>query len=189
MRLVIGVTGASGVIYALRLLEVLRGKGVESHLIISRTAESIIKIELNMERKDFESYATYSYEVDDLCASIASGTFKVDGVIIIPCSMGYMASIAHGFSNNLITRVADVALKEGRKMVLVPRETPLNENHLRNMLKLCRMGACILPAMPAYYQNPKKVGDLVDFIVGKVLDQLNIAHNLYEPWRGLQPIR
>ena len=185
MRLVVAITGASGVIYGKRLLEILREKGVETHLIVSKAAETVIRHELEMTKKDAERWASQIYNADDLCAPLTSGSFQTDGMVVIPCSMKTLAGIAHGYSDNLILRAADVTIKEGRKLVLVPRETPLSAIHLRNMLELARQGVIILPAMPAYYHKPKSINDLVDFVVGKVLDCLGIEHNLLKRWSGV----
>lgn len=184
MRLIIAITGASGVIYGKRLLEVLYNKKIETHLIISDAAEKIIEHELDAKRKDLEKLASYVYSVDDLTAPIASGSFKTDAMIIMPCSMKTLAGIAHGYAENLILRVADVMLKEKRKLILVPRETPLNLVHIGNMLKLARQeGVIIAPAMPAFYHKPASVSAIVDFVVGRILDLLDIEHTLYARWK------
>lgn len=180
------ITGASGVVYGKRLLEVLKDKGVEIHLVISRSAEKIIEYELGVSRRDLEKYADYSYSEDDLDSPLASGSFKIDGMIIVPCSLKTIAGIVSGFSSNLILRAADVTIKEGRKLVLVPRETPLSPIHLRNMLELARIGVVILPAMPAFYHKPTSIHELVDFVVGKILDNLGIEHNLYRRWAQIR---
>jgi 4-hydroxy-3-polyprenylbenzoate decarboxylase len=182
MKLIVAITGASGVIYGKRLLEVLRTKKVETHLVISKAAEKIIKHELGTTKEPLEKLATHVYEVDDWSSPIVSGSFKTDGMIIVPCSMKTLSGIAIGFAENAILRAADVALKEKRKLILVPRETPLNTIHLRNMLALAKQGALIVPAMPAYYHEPKNIEALVDFVVGKVLDLLDIEHALYKRW-------
>jgi len=182
MRLIVAITGASGVIYGKRLLEVLQNKKIETHLIISKAAEKIIEHELEATRKDIEKLADHVYSVDDLTAPIASGSFKTDAMIIIPCSMKTLAGIAHGYAENLILRAADVMLKEKRKIILVPRETPLNIIHLHNMLRLAEQGVTIVPAMPAYYHKPKNVSGIVDYVVGKVLDCLEIEHMLFKRW-------
>lgn len=184
MRLIVAITGASGVVYGKRLLEVLRGKKVETYLIISKAAENVIEHELEMTKRELEKLASHVYDVNDLTAPIVSGSFKTDGMIVIPCSMKTLAGIAHGYSENLILRAADVMLKEKRKLVLVPRETPLSVVHLRNMLDLASQGVFILSAMPAYYHKPEKIDDLVDFVVGKTLDQLGIEHELFKRWTG-----
>jgi len=183
LKLIVAITGASGVIYGKRLLEVLKEKDVETHLIISRTATKLIEYELGTKPENMEKLAAHTYSADDLFAPVASGSFKTDGMVIIPCSMKTMAGIANGYSDNLILRAAEVALKEKRKLILVPRETPLSSIHINNMLKLSRLGAIIVPAMPAYYHKPKHIDDLVDFIVGKVLDLLGIEHKLFKRWQ------
>ena len=182
MRLIIAVTGASGVIYSKRLLEVLKEKNVEVHLIFSNASEKLIDHELNTTKDELKKFATKTYKEDDFYSPLASGSFLTDGMIVIPCSTKTVAGIAHGYSENLILRAADVTLKENRKLILVPRETPLNAVHLRNQLELAMQGVVILPAMPAFYHKPKKIEDLVDFIVGKVLDSIGIHHNLFERW-------
>jgi 4-hydroxy-3-polyprenylbenzoate decarboxylase len=182
LRLIVAITGASGVVYGKRLLEVLREKRIETHLIISEAAEKVIKHELDATKRELEKLASHVYDADDLTAPVVSGSFKTDGMVIIPCSMKTLAGIAHGYSDNLILRAADVTLKEKRKLILVPRETPLSVVHLRNMLDLASQGVAIMPAMPAYYHKPKKMEDLIDFIVGKVLDLLKINHELFERW-------
>lgn len=183
MRLIVAITGASGVVYGKRLLKVLREKNVETHLIISKAAEKVIEYELGMAKEDLEKLADHAYDVDDWSSPIVSGSFKTDGMIIIPCSMKTLAGIAHGYSDNLVLRAADVTLKEKRRLTLVPRETPLNVVHLRNMLVLAKQGVVIVPAMPAYYHKPKDIDDQVDFVVGKVLDLLEMKHTLYKRWR------
>jgi 4-hydroxy-3-polyprenylbenzoate decarboxylase len=184
MRLIVAITGASGVIYGKRLLEVLRSRKIETHLVISKAAERVIGHELGLARVDLEKLATCAYGVDDLNACIVSGSFKTDGMVVIPCSMKTLAGIAHGYSSDLILRAADVTLKEKRRLILVPRETPLNIIHLRNMLILAEQNVIILPAMPAFYHRPKNVDSLVDYVVGKVLDILGIEHSLFERWTG-----
>jgi len=184
MRLIIAITGASGVIYGKRILEVLQKKKIETHLIISKAAEKIVKHELETTKKDIEKLASHVYSVDDLTAPIASGSFKTDAMIIIPCSMKTLAGIAHGYADNLILRVADVMLKEKRKLILIPRETPLNAVHISNMLELAKLeGVTIIPAMPAFYHKPATISEIVDFVVGKILDILNIEHALYKRWK------
>ena len=182
MRLIVAITGASGVIYGKRLLRILREKNVETHLIISKAAEKVIAHELEMAREDMKKLADHTYDMDDISSPIVSGSFKTDGMIIIPCSMKTLAGIAHGYSDNLVLRAADVTLKEKRKLILVPRETPLNVVHLRNMLALAEQGVMIVPAMPAYYHKPEDIDDLVNFVVGRVLDLQGIEHTLYKRW-------
>lgn len=186
VRLVVAITGASGVIYGKRLLEVLKQKKVETHLIVSNAAEKVILHELGISRKDIEKLATRAYEPDDLTAPLMSGSFRTDGMIIVPCSMKTLAGIAHGFADNLMLRAADVALKEKRRLVVVPRETPLSTVHIRNMLLAAKLGIYIVPAMPAFYSRPEKVGDMVDFIIGRVLDCFNIDHKLFKRYSGMK---
>lgn len=185
MRLIIGLSGASGIIYGIRLLQVLKSKNIETDLILTETAAKIIELETALKVSDVINLATRVHDIKNLSAPIASGSQHIDGMIIIPCSMKTLAGVACGFTDNLLLRAADVSLKEKRTLVLVPRETPLNVIHLKNMLKLAKMGVIILPAMPAFYYRPRKIEDLVDHIVGKVLDVFNIRHNLYEKWRGV----
>ena len=184
MRLIVAITGASGVVYGKRLLEVLREKKVETHLIVSKAAEKVVQHELGVAKKDLERLASHFYSVDDLIAPLMSGSFQTDGMVIIPCTMKTLAGIAHGYSDNLILRAADVTLKEGRRLIVVPRETPLSVVHLRNMLSVAKLGVTVVPAMPAYYHKPRNIDDLVDFVVGKVLDCLGIEHSLYRRWRA-----
>lgn len=183
VRLIVAITGASGVIYGKRLLEVLRSKNIETHLVISKAGEKVIEHELGTSKSNLERLASCVYDMDDWNAPIVSGSFKTDGMIIIPCSMKTLAGIAHGYSDNVILRAADVTLKEKRKLIIVPRETPLSAIHLRNMLELAEENVTIVPAMPAYYHEPKGINDLVDFVVGKVLDLLGIKHTLTRRWR------
>jgi 4-hydroxy-3-polyprenylbenzoate decarboxylase len=186
MRLVVAVTGASGVVYGKRLLEVLHEKKVETDLIVSKAAEKVIEHELGMTRKDFARLATRTYDVDDLTAPLMSGSFRTDGMVIIPCTMRTLAAITHGFADNLILRAADVALKEKRRLVIVPRETPLSVVHLGNMLEAARLGVFVVPAMPAFYHKPKNISGLVDFIVGRVLDCFSVEHKLFKRWSGMR---
>jgi len=186
MRLVVAITGASGVVYGIRLLEVLSGmqEDIELYVILSQVAENIIRVETEYDPSYIKSLATKTFEPQDLTAPIASGSFLFDAMIIIPCSMKTLSAIANGYSSNLIVRAAEVAIKEGRKLILVPRETPLSPIHLENMLKLAKIGVTILPASPGFYHQPKRITDIIDFIVGKVLDQLKIKHDLFERWSG-----
>lgn len=184
MRLIVAITGASGVVYGKRLLEVLQQKKVETHLIVSKAAEKVIEHELRLTKKDFKGLASRVYDVDDLCAPFVSGSFKTDGMVIVPCTMKTLAGLACGYSDNLILRAADVTLKERRRLIVVPRETPLSVVHLRNMLAVAKLGVVVVPAMPAYYHRPKGIGDLVDFVVGRVLDCLGVEHRLFKRWQG-----
>jgi len=189
LRLIVAITGASGTVYGKRLLEVLREKKVETHLIVSKAAEKVIEHELEITKKDLTRLARQVYSVDDLNAPFMSGSFQTDGMIIIPCTMKTLAGIAHGYSDNLILRAADVTLKERRRLIVVPRETPLSVVHLRNMLEVAKLGVFVVPAMPAYYHKPTKINDLVDFVVGKVLDCLGLEHKLFQRWVGAKTIK
>jgi len=182
MRLVVAITGASGSIYGIRLLEVLKEKGIEVHLIVTKNAEKIIFHETGKTINDVKSLASFCYGEEDLTALIASGSFEFDGMIVIPCSMKTLSGIASGFAFNLVIRAADVTLKEKRNLILVPRETPLNVIHLLNMLKLAKIGAVILPPIPSFYNCPKSVDDIINHTVGRILDILKIRHELYKKW-------
>jgi len=184
-QIVVAITGASGAVYAVHLLKALKEAEVEVHLTISPAAEVNLKLETGMATHKLTKLAAHVYPATDLSAPIASGSFLVDGMAIVPCSTKTLAAVANGYTDNLITRAADVNLKEGRTLVLVPRETPLNQIHLKNMLTLARAGAVILPASPGFYHHPKTVDDLVDHIVGKVMDALRIEHNLLKRWTGV----
>lgn len=184
MRLVVAITGCSGVAYGVRMLEVCRQLGIETDLIVSQQAERILELELGKSVEEVRKLATRSHPPEDLEAPLTSGSTRTDGMVIIPCSMKTLGAIASGVAADLISRAADVTLKEGRPLVLVPRETPLNLIHLENMTKLKRAGAVILPAMPAFYHKPKQISDMIDFVVGRVLDVLRVEHQLYRRWRG-----
>jgi len=184
MKLVVGISGASGVIYGIRLLEVLNKENIETHLVFTLLAEKILEQETDYKKQKLIKLATYYYKIDDLAASISSGSFVTHGMVVIPCSMKTLAGIACGYSDNLLLRAADVTLKEKRTLIIVPRETPLRKVHLENMLKLASEGAIILPAMPGFYYNPKTLDDVINHIVGKVLDSLIINHNLYQRWHN-----
>jgi 4-hydroxy-3-polyprenylbenzoate decarboxylase len=174
MRLIVGISGATGVVYGVRLLERLREAGAETHLIISRWGVRTLQHETSWSREAVEALAHTVYAPGDMGAAIASGSFKTDGMIVAPCSAKTLAAIAHGTGDSLIHRAADVVLKERRRLVLVVRETPLSDIHLENMLKLSRMGAVILPPVPAFYTRPVTIEDLVEQTVARVLDQFNI---------------
>lgn len=189
---VIGITGASGAIYGIRLCQVMLSQGLDLHLIITEAGWRVLKEELDWDvshRKDtlnehFGGYPgrCFYHPISDVGASTASGSFRTEGMVIAPCSMGTLSAIAHGSSVNLLQRTADVMLKEGRKLILLPRETPLHAIHLENMLTLARTGARIIPAMPAFYTKPQTLEEIVDFLVGKVLDNMDIDHDLYKRW-------
>jgi 4-hydroxy-3-polyprenylbenzoate decarboxylase len=181
-RLIVALTGASGTVYGVRLLEVLKEIGIDTHLIITSAAVANLDIEKSMKAADMSKLCAKTYDEKDVGASIASGSFMTEGMAIVPCSMRTLAGVAHGASDNLVLRAADVCLKERRKLLLVPRETPLSLIHLRNMTLAAEAGVIILPAMPGFYHQPKNIGDLVDFIVGKVLDNFGIEHTLFRRW-------
>ena len=186
MTLVIGITGASGVIYGIRLLEVLSNiKVIETHLIISEAGEINIKQETNWKIDEVKALADFSYDINDIGARLASGSFKRDGMIVIPCTVKTMSALANSYAENLLIRTGDVTLKERNKLLLVVRETPLHLGHIRNMERLTEMGAIIFPPVPAFYHKPKTIQDIIDHTVGKVLDIFGIEHNLFQRWSGL----
>lgn len=185
-RIIVGLSGASGTVYGIRLLQELRRQpGVETHLVVTRAAVVTLRLENpEWELSAVQQLAHIVHREGDIAASIASGSFAVEAMVVAPCSMKSLAAIAHGFGDNLLCRAADVALKERRKLILVPRETPLSALHLRNMLSLSELGAVILPPMPAFYHRPQSVAEVVDHTVGKILENLGLEHQLYEPWSG-----
>jgi 4-hydroxy-3-polyprenylbenzoate decarboxylase len=183
-KIIIAITGASGALYAKRLFDFLQKKNVDLHLIITENAKVILNDEAGTNERYFKKKNVSIYENSNLNVRIASGSFKFDSMIIIPASMGTIGRIANGYSNDLVSRVADVALKEKRKLIVVPRETPLSEIHIANMLTLSRAGAVILPASPAFYHKPKDIDDMARFIVSRVLDQLGIENNLIPAYAG-----
>jgi len=184
MRVIVGITGATGAIYGVRLLERLREAGAETHLVISRWGARTLLHETTWSRERVEALATMTYAPADMSAVISSGSFRTDGMIIAPCSAKTLGAVAHGFGDNLIHRAADVILKERRKLVLVVREAPLSDIHLENMLRLSRMGAVILPPMPAFYNHPRTVDDVVDHTVARILDQFGIDVSPAIRWSG-----
>jgi 4-hydroxy-3-polyprenylbenzoate decarboxylase len=199
-HVIVAVTGASGGLYALRLIRALLMDGRRVSLVLSRFGRYVLQDETEfsgaggflehlVERygEDMRRGRLDEYKIDDLAATIASGSVRTDGMVVIPCSMKTLSGIAHGSSSNLIERAADVTLKEARPLILVPRETPLNRIHLRNMLSVSEAGAHIVPAMPAFYQRPDSFDDLADFIAGRVLSLLGIGQKLYTPWRQETP--
>lgn len=187
MRLIVGITGASGVIYGIRLLEVLSSvKNVETHLIVSAAGEENIKYETEWKLEDVKALANFSYEVSDIGARLASGSFKRDGMIVAPCTVKTMAALANSYNENLLFRSADVTLKERKRLVLLIRETPLHIGHIRSMERLTEMGAIIFPPIPAFYHKPRTIQDIIDHTVGKVLDLFDIEHNLFQRWPGLK---
>lgn len=187
-RLIIAMTGATGAIYGLRFLEVLRQlEAYETHLIVSTAGFINLRHELNMDRKTLYALADFTHDVNDVAAPIASGAFKTRGMIVAPCSMKTLGSMANGLSDNLIARAADVTLKERRRLVVMPRETPLNLAHIRNMASVTEMGGIIFPPMPAFYGRTKTLPELIDETVGRVLGLFGIEDvQLFEPWEGLK---
>lgn len=183
-RLVVGITGASGVIYGIRLLEALKSSGIESHLILSRAAEMTIAYETSYAIKDVKALAHTVYPVGDIGAAVSSGSFQTLGMAILPCSMKTLAEIATGVTPTLLSRAADVTLKERRRLVLVPRETPLHLGHLRNMTAATEMGAIIAPPMPGFYAQPQSLDDLINHTVGRVLDLFGLDAGLVKRWTG-----
>ncbi|MBP1449107.1 MAG: UbiX family flavin prenyltransferase [Thermoproteus sp.] len=182
MRAFVGITGASGVIYGVRLLSALRKLGVEVHLSVSRNAWGILKREVGVGKPELVSAADYYWEEDDLEAPPASGSFKIDATAIVPCSTKTLAAVANGLTTNLITRAAEVALKERRRLVLVIRESPLSLVHIRNMELVAAAGAVVMPASPPFYHKPSTIDEVVDFFVGRILDAMGIEHELIERW-------
>jgi 4-hydroxy-3-polyprenylbenzoate decarboxylase len=181
-RIVVGITGATGPILGIRFLEALAGLGVETHVVLSDWAERTIKLETSYTVAEVRGLAGAYYQNGNLAAPISSGSFLADGMVIIPCSMHTLAAVAHGLGDKLITRAADVTLKERRRLVVVPREMPLNAIHLRNMLILSELGAAIVPPMLAFYHHPETVDDFIRHIVARVLDQLGIENDLTMQW-------
>lgn len=185
--IVVAITGASGVIYGVRLLEELKKLKEDTALLITDPAKIILKFELNMDEEEIDELASFIYDPKDLTASINSGSFRFNSMVIVPCTMKTISAIAAGYASNAITRAADVTLKERRKLVLVPRETPLRSVHLENMLKISKEGGIILPAMPGFYHNPENIDELCNFVVGKILDVLEIDNNLFKRWHNDKP--
>ncbi len=185
-RLIVAITGASGVAFGVRLLEHLKSATeVETHLMVSPSGWLTIDAELDLDRRAIEGLASKVHSVRDVGACIASGSFATDGMVIAPCSMRTLAAVAHGLSDNLITRAADVILKERRRLVLLTRETPLNLAHLRNMTAVTEMGGIIFPPVPAFYQRPQSIAEMIDQTVGRVLDLFDIGQKLNPPWEGM----
>lgn len=183
MKILVGITGASGVIYGIRLIEELNKSGIETHLIFSEGAKNIIEHETDYRIAEIIKMADKAYNNNDLFSAPSSGSYQIDGMIISPCSVKSLSSIANGFCDNLISRSAFCCLKEGRKLVIVLRETPLDLTCIKNIKSAKLAGAIILPAMPAFYYYPKNIDDMVNFIIGKILDQFNIKHSLYKRWK------
>jgi 4-hydroxy-3-polyprenylbenzoate decarboxylase len=183
-RIIVGITGATGAIFGVRLLEALGAAGVETHLVLSRWGQQTVEHETGLTLADLRERASVVHGSGNMAATVSSGSFRTEGMIVAPCSMRTAAAIAHGYGESLVHRAADVVLKERRRLVLVPRETPLSEVHLENLLKLARMGVTIIPPMPAFYNKPATVDDIVNHIVARVLDQFDIDASFAKRWDG-----
>ena len=182
-RIILAISGATGAVYGARLLQVLQGSpGIETHLVVSDAGWRNLQIEQGLAREAIEAFAHHVHDVGNIGAAIASGSFRCDGMVVAPCSMRTLAAVAHGLGDNLITRAADVMLKERRRLVLMVRETPLNLAHLRNMVDVTEMGAIVAPPLPAFYLRPQSVQDVIDASVARVLDLLDVAHQLAGRW-------
>ena len=182
MKLIVDITGSTGVIYGVRLIQVLKEKNIPTHLIITEWAKKCLAMETDFKLDEIKSLGSIVSDETNMAASVSSGTHKIDGMIVIPCSMKTLSSIANGYDETLVARAAGVTLKESRKLILVTRETPLTAINLENMLKLARLGVVILPPVPGFYTRPKTIDEIVDHTVGKCLDQFDIEHNLYKRW-------
>jgi polyprenyl P-hydroxybenzoate/phenylacrylic acid decarboxylase-like protein len=186
-RLIVGITGATGAIYGIGLLKALREvPGWESHLVLTDAGVLNVWHEHKMKRKDVERLADFAYHPKDIAATIASGSFVTEGMVIAPCSMKTLAGVAHAYADDLVSRAADVVLKERRRLVLVPRETPLNLAHLRNMVAVTEMGGIVMPPMPAFYAHPKSIDDLVNHTLGRLLDLFGIRSTKIKRWQGMK---
>jgi flavin prenyltransferase len=183
-QLIVAITGASGAAYARMLLHTLSQEKVQLHLVVSQAGKLVYNLEIGKPLEEDLPPGVSVYDERDFTAPFASGSFSSEGMAVVPCSMGTLAAIANGISQNLVHRAADVCLKEGRRLVLVPRETPLNAIHLRNMLRLAKAGGIILPAMPGFYHQPRTVDDLVRFVVARIIEQLHLPQNLLPPWNS-----
>jgi 4-hydroxy-3-polyprenylbenzoate decarboxylase len=181
-RIVIGISGASGVIYGMKMLSLLKEKEFETHLIMSEAGKRNLEIETGYKAEEVAAMATYVYDNSDVGASLASGSFLTDGMVVIPCTIKTLSGIANSYTENLLVRSADVTLKEKRKLVLVVRETPLHKGHLRLMTVAADMGAHILPPVPSFYHKPKTIDDIINQTIGKVFDYLGIEHDLFRRW-------
>jgi 4-hydroxy-3-polyprenylbenzoate decarboxylase len=183
-RLIVGISGASGAIYGVRLLELLRKTDIETHLVMSRSAEMTLAYETDLKPKDVKALASVVHPIADVGASISSGSFPTMGMVVVPCSIKTMSEIATGVTDTLLARAADVVLKEKRRLVLALRETPLHAGHLRNMTLLAEIGAIVAPIVPAFYNKPKTVDDIVNHTVGRLLDQFGIETDVVKRWKG-----
>jgi 4-hydroxy-3-polyprenylbenzoate decarboxylase len=185
-RLIIGISGASGAIYGIRLLQVLSElRGVETHLIISKSGELTIQYETDWTVEDVKALADSSYDIRDIAASLGSGSFKREGMVVVPCSMKTLSALAHSYDENLLVRTGDVTLKERKKLILVVRETPFHLGHLRNMERIAEMGGIILPPSPAFYHRPKTIEEIIDHLTARILDLFDIENDLFPRWQGI----
>jgi len=190
MRLIVGISGASGVIYGIRMLEVLKGlPEVETHLVVSNGGKLNIKLETDWALKDVEALADEVHSDQNLAASIASGSFQTEGMVVAPCSMKTLSAIVHSYADTLVARAADVVLKEQRRLVLMPRETPLHAGHCKMLFEATQMGATIAPPMPAFYNNPQSIDDIINHNVGRVLDLFGLDNSIVKRWAGAQSQR
>ncbi len=188
-RIIVGISGATGVVYGVRMLKALKASGVETHLVVTQSAIKNLIIETEYTAADLEALAHTVYDVEDIGAAVASGSYKVDGMVVIPCSIKTLSAVANSFNYNLLVRAADVTLKERRRLVLVVRETPLHEGHLELMAKVTRIGGIIMPPVPAFYHMPKTIDDLIDQTVGKVLDLFSIDAKLFKRWGSKDEVK
>lgn len=188
-KIIVGISGATGVIYGMRMLKALREAGVETHLVITQSAVKNLELETECTVETLESMANVVYDIDDIGAAIASGSFKVDGMVVAPCTIKTLSAIANSYNFNLLVRAADVTLKERRRLILLVRETPLHEGHLELMMRVTRMGGIIMPPVPAFYHMPKTIEDIINQTVGKVLDLFSIDSKLFKRWGSQDEIR
>lgn len=184
MKVVVGISGGSGAIYAVSLLKALEELNVETHLVVSTMGAYVMEHECGITLDQLKGMATYFHDNKNLAAPIASGSFKVDAMIVLPCSMKTLSGVANGYTDGLLTRACDVMIKEGRKLILVPREAPLSSIHLENMLKLSRMGITIFPPSPGFYSHPETIEDMVLDITGRLLDTIGVENTLVNRWQG-----
>ncbi len=188
-RIILGITGASGVIYGIRCLEVLNKIAyVETHLVISDGADKTIAIETEYNTKTIRDLADFVHTPNDMAASISSGSFLTSGMIVCPCSMKTLSGIVNSYNDNLLIRAADVMLKEGRQLIVVPRETPLHKGHLQLLTRLTDLGGIVIPPIPGFYHHPQTIDDIIDHTIGKILDQFSLQHELFDRWHGPEPL-
>ncbi|WP_378955435.1 UbiX family flavin prenyltransferase [Pelosinus sp. sgz500959] len=184
MRIIVGITGASGAIYGFRLIQVLKDAGCEIHAVVSEPGWQVLEYECGIKKEDIMGKVDFLHDINNIGACIASGSFRTDAMVVVPCSMRTLGGIANGIADNLLGRAADVMLKEGRKLIIVPRETPFSAIHLGNMLKLAQLGVRIVPACPGFYHRPENLQAVIDMMVGKICDTIGVEHNLFPRWQG-----